>query len=80
MEQHSMRQVTETRLKCANCQITIHWIPALVKGQPYCCPGCADGGPCTCDYSRLARTGESYAIELYHSRITAFVDLLVVQK
>ncbi|MBC7234173.1 MAG: hypothetical protein H5T68_13130 [Chloroflexi bacterium] len=47
---------------CANCGIEIHWQPTIVDGRTYCCPGCAQGGPCTCDYSNLPRIGESRAI------------------
>jgi uncharacterized protein YaaQ len=36
--------------RCANCGITIAWEPVWVKGQPFCCTGCAMGGPCICTY------------------------------
>lgn len=45
----SMRQ-QET---CANCGIVIRWQPTLVEGKRYCCLGCAQGGPCECDYDNL---------------------------
>ncbi|MBI5879466.1 MAG: hypothetical protein HZB53_17595 [Chloroflexi bacterium] len=38
---------------CANCAIIIHWQPTLVHGKSYCCAGCANGGPCECDYDQL---------------------------
>lgn len=38
-------------LRCANCDIEILWTPTIRARQTYCCVGCADGGPCTCDYS-----------------------------
>jgi hypothetical protein len=63
-----MQQVAKTELKCANCRIAIRWIPAIVDGQAYCCMGCTDGGPCTCDYSHLSKTGASFAIELRRSK------------
>ena len=44
-------------LKCANCGIVIHWQPTLVDDRAYCCPGCADGGPCACDYDNLPQPG-----------------------
>jgi len=37
--------------QCANCDIEIAWEPTIVGGLPYCCPGCAAGGPCTCEYA-----------------------------
>ena len=47
---------------CANCGIAIDWQPTIVDGRTYCCLGCAEGGPCTCDYSNLPRIGESRAL------------------
>ncbi len=46
-ESHAHRQV----VRCANCDIEIRWPPTVVQGKPFCCSGCAAGGPCTCDYS-----------------------------
>ncbi|MCS6963360.1 hypothetical protein [Thermoflexus sp.] len=40
-------------LVCRNCGIEIEWQPVIVDRQPYCCLGCAQGGPCQCDYDRL---------------------------
>ncbi len=40
-------------LVCQNCGIEIEWQPVIVDRQPYCCLGCAQGGPCQCDYARL---------------------------
>ncbi len=40
-------------LVCRNCGIEIEWQPVIVDRQPYCCLGCAHGGPCQCDYDRL---------------------------
>jgi hypothetical protein len=73
MEQYEMHQVARTQLKCANCEIAVHWLPMLVDGKPYCCAGCADGGPCTCDYSRLPGVRERYAIVLHHSQIATYL-------
>ncbi|HEY8491463.1 MAG TPA: hypothetical protein VIO14_10780 [Dehalococcoidia bacterium] len=36
---------------CANCEITFGWPPTVRAERAYCCPGCAQGGPCTCDYA-----------------------------
>ena len=41
----------EQRVRCANCDIEILWPTIVVQDTPYCCIGCAAGGPCTCDYS-----------------------------
>lgn len=38
---------------CRNCGIEIQWQPVIVDREPYCCLGCAQGGPCQCDYARL---------------------------
>jgi hypothetical protein len=51
-------------LDCANCGIVIIWEPTMVEGQSYCCPGCAQGGPCNCDYDNLPRSGGSNPIVL----------------
>ncbi len=40
-------------LICRNCGIEMDWQPVIVDRQPYCCLGCAQGGPCQCDYNRL---------------------------
>ena len=47
---------------CANCGIEINWQPTIVDGRTYCCLGCSLGGPCSCDYSNLPRTGEFRAL------------------
>ncbi len=39
---------------CANCDIEISWLPITSGGLTYCCWGCAQGGPCSCDYSEHA--------------------------
>ncbi|MCH8061853.1 MAG: 6-carboxytetrahydropterin synthase [Chloroflexi bacterium] len=36
--------------RCSNCQEEIVWIPVYQTGEPYCCEGCAKGGPCICTY------------------------------
>ncbi len=41
------------KVTCANCGILITWKPTIVEGRFYCCVGCSQGGPCTCDYSHL---------------------------
>lgn len=39
---------------CANCGADIPWRPVLRAGQPFCCAGCAQGGPCVCSYDDVA--------------------------
>jgi hypothetical protein len=56
--------VTAFPLRCANCLITIRWWPTIVDDKIYCCAGCADGGPCTCDYDRLPGWAENCPIVL----------------
>ena len=36
--------------RCSNCQEEIVWVPVNQTGEPYCCEGCAKGGPCICTY------------------------------
>ena len=36
--------------RCASCDIEISGVPELVDGDAFCCPGCAEGGRCTCTY------------------------------
>ncbi len=42
---------------CANCGIVVSWQPTIVDGVTYCCLGCAQGGPCECDYDNLPQPG-----------------------
>jgi hypothetical protein len=44
-------------LRCANCGIVIAWRPTTVDGKQFCCLGCAEGGPCRCDYDNLPSAG-----------------------
>jgi hypothetical protein len=63
-QQSQQKQATQDRqrteqakaLRCANCEIEILWPPTVVQGKPYCCAGCAAGGPCSCDYSQYLPT------------------------
>ena len=47
---------------CANCGIEFNWQPTIVDGVVYCCIGCSQGGPCTCDYSRLPQPDDPTAL------------------
>jgi hypothetical protein len=43
---------------CASCEITLTGWPLYRADEAFCCPGCADGGPCVCTYeSDLAHDG-----------------------
>ena len=35
---------------CASCEGVITGRPAYRMDEAYCCPGCAAGGPCVCNY------------------------------
>jgi len=53
---------------CANCGIVIHWQATIVDDKVYCCLGCAQGGPCECDYDNLPQPGQASAMVLLKSR------------
>jgi hypothetical protein len=44
------RLSTELPLTCVTCEIEIAGHPTFHVGMPFCCAGCAAGGPCTCSY------------------------------
>jgi hypothetical protein len=47
---------------CHTCGIIIRWQPTIVEGRTYCCLGCAEGGPCECDYDNLPQEKEANAL------------------
>lgn len=47
---------------CVTCGIIIRWQPTIIDGQIYCCLGCAQGGPCECDYDNLPKLDAASAI------------------
>jgi hypothetical protein len=50
--------ITPRHDTCASCEITIVGWPIYRADEAFCCPGCADGGPCVCSYeSELAEDG-----------------------
>jgi hypothetical protein len=49
---------------CANCGIVIRWQPTIVDDRLFCCLGCAEGGPCECDYDNLPEPGQTKAMVL----------------
>ncbi len=57
-----MRNLTAARNVCANCGIVFTWQPTVVDGRVFCCVGCANGGPCECDYSDLPHMGKVRSI------------------
>lgn len=56
---------------CANCGIPIRWRPTVVDGRTYCCLGCAQGGPCECDYARLPQHADRAQIVVWRQVISA---------
>lgn len=56
------------QLVCANCGIVIRWQATILEGRPYCCLGCAQGGPCDCDYDNLPQPGNASSMVLQQSR------------
>jgi hypothetical protein len=48
--------------KCACCGIAIRWQPTIVADKIYCCLGCAQGGPCECDYDHLPQPDQINAM------------------
>jgi hypothetical protein len=56
---------------CTTCEAQLTAPPTLHDGQPFCCSGCAAGGPCMCTYD--AMQGDPRTIR--HCRdITTFDD------
>jgi hypothetical protein len=50
---------------CVTCGIAIRWRPTIVDTHIYCCLGCAQGGPCQCDYDNLPELDEMEAMVLH---------------
>jgi len=50
------------RSTCETCGIVIRWQPTIVGDKTYCCLGCAQGGPCECDYDNLPYPEEMNAL------------------
>lgn len=66
----------EPKRRCANCGIRIHWQATLVNDKAYCCPGCAEGGPCLCDYDNLPQADEARPI--VHQRASGSLEQLPI--
>ena len=49
--------------------IVIRWRTTIVNDRIYCCPGCADGGPCQCDYDRQRDWQENCPIALREAQV-----------
>ncbi len=68
--QASTHQQQTPHVRCANCDIEILWPAIVVQSKPYCCTGCASGGPCNCDYSLYRSVNISgvihYGVESIH--------------
>jgi hypothetical protein len=50
------------KMICANCGFEFNWQPTIVDGVVYCCIGCSEGGPCTCDYGNLPQPDDRTAL------------------
>lgn len=44
----NLRDSGSDYLICANCEIEIQGLAVFREGKPFCCVGCAEGGPCLC--------------------------------
>jgi hypothetical protein len=53
---------------CANCGIVVRWQPTIVDADIYCCLGCAQGGPCECDYDNLPPPDETNPMVLHRAQ------------
>lgn len=56
------------RSMCENCGIMIRWQPTIIGDKTYCCLGCAQGGPCECDYDNLPHPDERNALVVRPAR------------
>ena len=56
------------RSRCENCGIVIRWQPTIIGDKTYCCLGCAQGGPCECDYDNLPHPEEMNALVVRPAR------------
>jgi len=50
------------RSTCETCGIVIRGQPTIIGDKTYCCLGCAQGGPCECDYDNLPHPDEMNAL------------------
>jgi len=46
---------SDSPFTCVTCQIEITGPATFHLGLPFCCSGCAAGGPCTCSYDDAQR-------------------------
>jgi len=46
----------------------IRWQPTIIGDKTYCCLGCAQGGPCECDYDNLPHPDERNALAVRPAR------------
>ncbi len=59
-------------MKCASCDVELTAAPTIANGEAFCCPGCTEGGPCTCSYEgEFARRRQNG-----HGRVATLKDLL----
>jgi hypothetical protein len=69
-----MHLTSHSQPVCANCSITIRWQPTVVDGRIYCCLGCANGGPCECDYDNLPARDEVNPLVVHGQRKAQILD------
>jgi hypothetical protein len=54
-------------LNCTSCEAPIDGPPVFDDGRPFCCRGCAAGGPCLCDYGHREASTPSGVPEPAHA-------------
>ncbi len=52
---------------CKTCGIAIRWQPTMVGSDPFCCTGCARGGPCICDYEHLPQPDDQASMTIWRA-------------
>lgn len=57
-------------LVCANCEQQLTGQPFHFDGRPYCCAGCAGGGPCTCTYTATEPADDAETPEVPAAPVT----------
>jgi hypothetical protein len=50
---------TDLPIACVTCRAEIAGAAFLQSALPYCCAGCAVGGPCTCSYDEDVPDGDA---------------------
>jgi len=74
IQQEQGKPAEQQVLRCVNCDIEFLWPPTIVRGTTYCCTGCANSGPCCCDYSQYNAVNISGVIHYRSDGDTKPVD------